>query len=35
MEQAAADEDAVALRPLIAAARKRSETALAELKALI
>jgi CheY-like chemotaxis protein/HPt (histidine-containing phosphotransfer) domain-containing protein len=35
MEQAAAQEDAVALRPLIAAARKRSETALAELKALL
>jgi len=35
MELAATDEDAVALRPLIAAARKRSESALAELKALI
>ena len=35
MEQAAAEKNAVALRPLISAARKRSESALAELKSLI
>ena len=35
MEQAAAQEDAVALRPLLAAARQRCESALAELKALL
>jgi hypothetical protein len=35
MEQAAAQEDAVTLRPLVAAARKRLDAALAELKALL
>jgi HPt (histidine-containing phosphotransfer) domain-containing protein len=35
MEQAANQQDAIALRPLVAAARKRLGSALAELKSLL
>jgi hypothetical protein len=35
MEHAAAQADAVKLRPLVAAARRRCDAALAELKSLL
>ena len=35
MEQAASQQDAIALRPLVAAARKRLDASLAELKSLL